>query len=114
MLLPDDGHESDEEYDPSAKRKRKKASDAPLSQLGPARGNVHTLDENYDHLLSMALDASFNESGLGIAGTSSSQAGFGFEDDFFGGIDTINDIGDELARELGDGWGALPEDREGR
>lgn len=37
--------------------------------------------------------------------------GFGLDDNFFGvsdGLDVGGGIGDELARELGEGWGASP------
>lgn len=37
--------------------------------------------------------------------------GYGFDDNFFGmsdGLELGGDIGDELARELGEGWGAAP------
>ncbi|THH34077.1 hypothetical protein EUX98_g105 [Antrodiella citrinella] len=110
---PDEGDDqSDDEYDPTSKKTRKKKDkETPLSHIGPARGDLHTLKENYDYLLSQTFDVSFNESGLGVAGASSSQAGFGFDDDFLVGVDAGPDIGDELARELGDGWGVFPEDR---
>ncbi|TCD71548.1 hypothetical protein EIP91_008929 [Steccherinum ochraceum] len=102
-----DESESDEEYDPVTKKKKKKGKrkDTSLSQVGAGRGNLHTLDENYEYLLSGSFDVSFDATGLGMVGTSSSQAGFAFEDDFLGAMDVGNDIGDELARELGADWG---------
>lgn len=105
---------SDDEYDPITKKKTKKGKNTPISQTGAARVNLYTLSENYDHLLSQSFDASFHDSGLGIAGTSSSQAAFGFDDDFLGGMDAENEIGDELARELGAEWGLFPEHRASR
>ena len=102
-------YESDGEYDPTTKKKRKtnvKSKETPVSRLDAGRGNnTYTLEENYDHLLSVSFDASFHDSGFGRMGASSSQAGFGFEDDFLGAVDAENDIGDELARELGADWG---------
>jgi hypothetical protein len=40
--------------------------------------------------------------------SSSQLGGFGFDDNIFGGddLDMGGGIGDELARELGEGWGA--------
>ena len=71
----------------------------------------HTLDEHYDHLLSNSLDLSFHGSipGHGLDMSSSQvDGGLGFED--FGPSDylDIGVVGDELARELGEGWGASP------
>ncbi|KAH8100703.1 Rec8 like protein-domain-containing protein [Cristinia sonorae] len=107
--------ESDGEYDPINKKKKDKkkdkAKEPALSHTGAARGNLHTLEENYDYLLSASFDASFHDTGFGVVGASSSQAGFGFEEDFLGGMDAENDIAEELARELGAGWGAFNDDR---
>ena len=77
------------------------------------RANLHTLDEYHEHLLSTSFDAN----GSFLLDPSSSQIDvglrfepFGFDDNMFGPGDNldmgIGDIGDELARELGEGWGA--------
>lgn len=113
LIHRQDAAESDEEYDPKKKKGKKRARETPISQLDPGRGNLYTLDEDHNHLLSASFDASFNDSGLGILGASSSQAGFGFEDDFLGGMDAANDIGDELARELGLDWGDVEKEATG-
>jgi meiotic recombination protein REC8, fungi type len=63
-------------------------------------------------LLSTSFDASFSGSGNLLLDLSSSQMdyGFGFDNDFFAenDLDLGLDIGDELARELGEGWGVPP------
>ena len=74
---------------------------------------MHTLDENHAHLLSASFDASLNQSSnLAVPSSSQFDAGFGyvFDDNFFGmsdGLDFGGEIGDELARELGEGWGGV-------
>lgn len=77
-----------------------------------------TLKEHHDHLLSNSFDLSL--SGTGGAGSArdvfSSQAepGFALDDNLFPGLDEGLDLdigfglGDELARELGEGWGVSP------
>ena len=51
-----------------------------------------------------------NDNNLAHAVASSSQfeGGFDFGEDVFGAMDAIGEIGDELARELGEGWGGSP------
>ena len=73
---------------------------------------MHTLNENHAHLLSASFDTSLNGN-LAIPSSSQFDAGFGFafDDNFFGmsdGLDIGGEIGDELARELGEGWAAAP------
>jgi hypothetical protein len=108
--------EADEDYDPRAKRGKKKAKP---SLNPPETGRVlqHTLDEFHDHLL-MSTSFEGNNSLLGID-YSSSQAGaaglgsYMINDDIFaegnlggeGVLDGFGDIVDDLARELGEGWG---------
>jgi hypothetical protein len=75
------------------------------------RVNQHTLNEDLSHLLSTSFDTSFSEGNAGGAGFDTSRGNdmFGFEDDVFGAphdLDLAGDIGEELARELGEGWGA--------
>ncbi|KAI0961589.1 hypothetical protein AcV7_000653 [Taiwanofungus camphoratus] len=111
-----DMEELDDEFDPAAKkikRKQKARQRPPSSLIENLRANPHTLDEHHEHLLSGSFDASFNEFGFGGVMPSSSQyePRFGFSDDIFGlseGMDLEGEIGDELARELGEGWGGSP------
>lgn len=78
------------------------ASYAPNSEF--LRATACTLPENHDFLLANSFDASFG--GSGAAQLSSSQTGgFGF-DDTFDGLDIGEGIGDDIVRELGEGWGA--------
>lgn len=72
---------------------------------------LHTLDEHHSHLLADSFGGSIGGSALGGAGPSSSQFdngfGLGFDDNVFALPEGAGDadIGDELARELGEGWG---------
>ena len=71
---------------------------------------MHTLDEHHDHLLSQSFDASFSGAGFDGALSAQMETGFQFSDDVFGMHGGMGlgdgDIGDELAKELGEGWGA--------
>lgn len=70
------------------------------------RATLCTLPENHDFLLANSFDASFG--GSGTTKLSSSQTGgLGF-DDTFDGLDIGEGVGDDLVRELGEGWGASP------
>ncbi|KZT65163.1 hypothetical protein DAEQUDRAFT_769100 [Daedalea quercina L-15889] len=107
-----DEEESDDEFDPSAKKAKgkQKAREKPPSLLSEnIRANLHTLNEHHDHLLSQSFDASFSATGFGeLVSASQMEAGFAFSDDVFGlpgDVGFGGDIGDELARELGEGWG---------
>ena len=102
----------DEEYDPKAKnktqRKKKVVSEAmppPSSEVG--RPNLYTLPEDHSHIFSNSMDLSFSGD-AGPAALSSQVDAYGFDDNLFGGpgiaVDGL-DIADELARELGEGWG---------
>lgn len=72
---------------------------------------LHTLDEHHSHLLADSFGGSIGGSALSGAGPSSSQFdggfGLGFDDNVFALPEGAGDadIGDELARELGEGWG---------
>ncbi|KAI0068210.1 hypothetical protein BV25DRAFT_1911222 [Artomyces pyxidatus] len=107
----DDG--SDDEYG-KRKKKGRDGKRAP-SLLETARANLHTLNENLEQMLSGSFEASFLGSAAGGQDSLSSQPGDGFG---FGAFDDnpfvadddlgLGDIGDELARELGEGWGSAP------
>ena len=116
MDYNDDQGADDDDYDPKAKKSKKKAKPS-INPPETGRALQHTLDEFHDHLL---LSTSFegNNSLLGFDYSSSqaSAAGLGsfmINDDFFadgyvaggGGLDGLGDIVDDLARELGEGWG---------
>lgn len=103
--------ESDDEYDPSGSKKSKKkpkSKGSPISLAEQGRADLHKLQEDHSYLLSSSLHEAFQDAG-GV-GPSSSQfgGGFQFDDNFLEGVDLGGDIGDELARELGEGWGASP------
>lgn len=103
----------DEEYDPKAKsnktqKKKKVVAEAmppPSSEIG--RPNLYTLPEDHGHIFSNSMDLSFSGD-AGFVVPSSQIDAYGFDDNLFGapGIATDGpDIADELARELGEGWG---------
>ncbi|KAI0309026.1 hypothetical protein OF83DRAFT_1089355, partial [Amylostereum chailletii] len=98
--------ESDDEYGRPKKKPKKP------SAVENVRANLHTLDENLEQMLSGSFDASFM-SGAAGGGEQSSQVddGYGFnvfEDNPFVAADgfDLGQIGDELANELGEGWGS--------
>ena len=74
-----------------------------ISAVEHGRGDLHTLQEDHGHLLSSSLDAAFQDMG-GMVPSSSQFGGFALDDNFFEAVDLGGDIGDELARELGEGW----------
>ncbi|KAL5495434.1 REC8 [Sanghuangporus weigelae] len=110
--------DDDDEFTPGGTKSKAKSKGKAKTSLLPSetgRGNLHTLDEHHEHLLSTSFDA--NGSFLIGIDPSSSQidpglrfGSFGFDDNIFGPGDNfdmdLGDIGDELARELGEGWGA--------
>ncbi|KAI0778213.1 Rec8 like protein-domain-containing protein [Trametes elegans] len=112
MTQEEEANASDEDFDPKAKRPKSKGKqklkDAPSAIMEHGRA-LHTLEEHHDHLLAEAFHSSIGGSiAPGGADVSSSQFGvFGFDDNVFalpeGAVE--GDIGDELARELGEGWG---------
>ncbi|KAI0801231.1 Rec8 like protein-domain-containing protein [Fomes fomentarius] len=105
---------SDDEFDPKAKKPKSKGKqrlqEPPLSATAEHGRARHTLEEHHNHLLAAAFSGSLTGSVQGGAGfaASSSQVdgGFGFDDNLFELPEGLGDIGDELARELGEGWGA--------
>ncbi|KAH8120144.1 Rec8 like protein-domain-containing protein [Phellopilus nigrolimitatus] len=106
--------DDDGEFTPGNKPKSKSKAKLSLILSETGRANLHTLDEHHEHFLS----TSFEANGSFIAGIdpSSSQiepgmnfGSFAFDDNIFGMDDQldlgIGEIGDDLARELGEGWG---------
>ena len=69
------------------------------------------MEEDHKYLLAAAFEGSLSGSGQSGAGFEASSSvadgGFAFDDDVFALPEGpgIADIGDELARELGEGWG---------
>ncbi|EJD04134.1 uncharacterized protein FOMMEDRAFT_155258 [Fomitiporia mediterranea MF3/22] len=110
--------EEDDEFTLEGQRSKAKPKGKSKTSLIPsetARANLHTLDESHELLLSTSFEA--NGSFLAGFDPSSSQVdpamrfgSFAFDDNLFGAGDHfdlgLGDIGDELARELGEGWGA--------
>ncbi|OJA21506.1 hypothetical protein AZE42_05106 [Rhizopogon vesiculosus] len=101
---------SDDEYNPKAKKQKgkgKQSAVVPSSTAENARANAHTLNENHDIFLTNSFDASFGGSGANMI-PSSQNDNFGFDDTFFGAFDDLDigeGIGDDLVKELGEGWG---------
>ncbi|PSS37763.1 hypothetical protein PHLCEN_2v456 [Hermanssonia centrifuga] len=97
---------SDDEFDPTKKRSKKnpKTKARSSSMVENPRQGLHTLNENHGYLFSSSFDAPVGNVG-GLVPSSSQYGGFGFDDNF---IEPLDEIGDELARELGEGWGASP------
>ncbi|KAI0669869.1 Rec8 like protein-domain-containing protein [Trametes maxima] len=123
-LMEEEDNASDEDFDPKSKKAKSKGKqkqkDAPPSSviIENARA-LHTLDEHHNLLLSNAFGESIGGSAAGAGPSSSAfDGGFdlGFDDNVFAlpaGAGEA-DIGDELARELGEDWGvsaiARPQD----
>ncbi|KAG9314349.1 hypothetical protein JVU11DRAFT_5141 [Chiua virens] len=103
--LNPEGHDSaedeaEDEYHPTAAKTKRKAKTSNLEVL---RATACTLPETHNFLLTSSFDASFG--GNGATMHSSSQiGGFAF-DDTFDGLDIGEGVGDDLVRELGEGWG---------
>ncbi|KAF5390234.1 hypothetical protein D9757_002956 [Collybiopsis confluens] len=108
--------EDDQEYSPDAlsksKKKKTAATNRPPSSTEGARADLVTLKEHHDYLLSNSFDLAFDTSQGGGDVAPHSEAIFHPEYDLFPGIDEGMDIdfgiGDDLARELGEGWGGSP------
>lgn len=103
-MAEEDG--SDDEYGkPKRKQKPQDKRRPPPNEVG--RAPMHTLDENLEQVMSGSFEVSFLS---GVDGEHQSfsprmDAGFdfGYSEDF-----GFGDIGDELAKELGDGWTSAP------
>ncbi|KIK70969.1 hypothetical protein GYMLUDRAFT_254265 [Collybiopsis luxurians FD-317 M1] len=108
--------EDDLEYNPATlKKSRKKnytTNSKPLPFTEEVRADLVTLKEHHDHLLSNSFDPSLEESQRHGEHSSQAEPAFALEDNLFPGIDEGLGIdfglGDDLARELGEGWGASP------
>jgi meiotic recombination protein REC8, fungi type len=77
----------------------------PHSEVG--RTTRHTLDENLEQMMSGSFDISFPSGAHGEQDSFSSNIGAGFDfgdNEDFG----LGDIGDELVKELGEGWTSAP------
>ncbi|KAF7347844.1 RNA cytidine acetyltransferase [Mycena venus] len=103
--------ESEDEFDPKSKSKKSTRKNKAPQPAEEPRADLYTLQEHHDHLLSNSFDLSFNGNGMD---PSSSQNGGGFAlDDIFlaapDGLDIGEGLGDDLAKELGEGWGVFPD-----
>lgn len=105
----------DDEFVPKSKKPKykgkQKQTDVPSSIIQEHARALHVLEEDHKHLFMAAFEGSLSGSGQGGAGFEASSSvvdgGFALDDDVFAlpeGVG-IADIGDELARELGEGWG---------
>ncbi|KAH9081641.1 Rec8 like protein-domain-containing protein [Lactarius deliciosus] len=101
-----EAEDDDDEYGrPREKAKSRDRRPLPHPEMG--RATMHTLDENLEQIMSGSFDVSFLSGPLGEQEpfSSSMDDGFGFGDgEDFG----LGDIGDELAKELGEGWASAP------
>ncbi|KAK0208222.1 Rec8 like protein-domain-containing protein [Desarmillaria ectypa] len=104
----------DAEYNPNGKQpksKPKPSKPSPPAIAEDVRAELCTLKENYNHLLSTSFDLSFSGNAPELSqDPSSSQVDGGFMNDpfFSDDADLGGLLGDELARELGEGWGGTP------
>ncbi|KAJ8083983.1 R8 protein [Marasmius tenuissimus] len=108
-----DGDPDDPDFNlRSQKSKRKPNSHRDSQQAEDVRADACTLREHHDHLLSASFDLSFQANPEGIDPSSSQmEPAFELDDNFFQVSDGLglcldDGLADELARELGDGWGA--------
>lgn len=101
-----DDDDSDDEYGkPRRKPKLKDKRRSPPNEVG--RATMHTLDESLEQMMSGSFEVSFLSGAGGELQHFSPQmdAGFNFGDsEDFGFVD----IGDELVKELGEGWASAP------
>lgn len=101
----------DDEFDPSGPSvKHSKQKKAP-SMTEDIRADNCTLKEHHDHLLSASFDLSFSGSGS-FDPSSQADPAFSLDDILFppgDEIDLGSGLADELAKELGEGWGGSPQ-----
>ncbi|KAH9004008.1 Rec8 like protein-domain-containing protein [Lactarius hatsudake] len=104
-ILEAQAESDDDEYGrPREKVKSRDRRPLPHPEMGRA---THTLDENLEQIMSGSFDVSFlgGPPGEQEPFSSSMDDGFGFGDgEDFG----LGDFGDELAKELGEGWASVP------
>ncbi|KAJ6575101.1 hypothetical protein B0H19DRAFT_1254715 [Mycena capillaripes] len=103
--------ETDDEFNPKSKSKKPSRKNKAPQPAEDPRADMYTLKEHHDHLLSNSFDLSFNGNGIN---PSSSQTGGDFAlDDIFldasDGLDVGAGLDDDLAKELGEGWGIFPD-----
>ncbi|KAF9044550.1 hypothetical protein BDZ89DRAFT_1059027 [Hymenopellis radicata] len=108
---PEENDEDPDDVDARSKKTRPDKAKEPNAVVENMRAAEScTLKENYEHLLSNSFDLSFTGAvPHGTQDPSSSQAEGFLDDPFFDGLDLGGELGDELARELGEGWG-VPND----
>lgn len=107
-MWKDEADNSDDDFGRPKKNKKKgRAKASSVSLAEQARADAHTLQEHNNFMIPSSIGDSFSAAGFGGLGPSSSQAGgaFGLDDDFLEGLDLGGDIEEELAKELGEGWG---------
>ena len=111
IAVTDEDHE-DPDFSPCSRNsKRKPKSHIDSQQVEDVRADACTLKEHHDHLLSASFDRSFQVNQEGIDPSSSQvEPGFEFDESFLQmsdglGLGLDDGLADELARELGDGWG---------
>ncbi|KAF7306915.1 RAD21/Rec8 N-terminal domain protein [Mycena indigotica] len=105
--------DAEDEFNPNTKSKKQSRKAKASQPVEEHRGlDLHTLREDHEHLLSNSFELSF----ISNAGKdpSSSQAGGGFamDDMFLSASDQLGigeGLGDDLMKELGEGWGAFPD-----
>ncbi|KAF8213061.1 Rec8 like protein-domain-containing protein [Mycena galopus ATCC 62051] len=102
--------ESEDEFNPKVKSKKSKGKNKAPQPAEEPRADRFTLQEHHDHLLSNSFDLSFN--GNGVDPSSQNGGGFALDDIFLAapdGLDIGDGLGDDLAKELGEGWGIFPD-----
>lgn len=103
--MTEEGDSDDEYGKPKRKQKPQDKRRPPPNEIG--RAIMHTLDENLEQMMSGSFEVSFLSGADGEQQSFSPQidAGFdfGYSEDF-----GFGDIGDELAKELGEGWASAP------
>lgn len=103
---PAEEAEEDDEFDPTQKQAKSKGKARAALPTEDFRADNCTLKEHHDHLLSASFDLSFNGSGAFDPSSSQIDPGFALDDNFFPPSEGLDfGLGDELAHELGAGWG---------
>jgi hypothetical protein len=103
-------NDEDEEFLPASKKAKQKSKSKPLPEK-PV--DLHILNESHEQLMA-SFDTSFQVSGGIDLLSSQMDNAFGFDDNMFGPSDIFDIsavLGNELAQELGEGWGSPLKDR---